>query len=211
MKSLATHKRRAAFTLLEIMIAVMIVAMVIFAVHRFVTANLKAITISTAASEEKQEVVGLVNFIQDQLNNLPPSNPNVLTGEPFKKNNIRGDRMEWICRSGEGVLTTSAPDEYKVTLTIESVDKNSDEMAIGIRRRLVDEDVKNSKFIPMLRNAVAFKVRYFDKRIGPQNGFVDSWRYPDVKPWLVEVSIWRKGDDEPYVAVLPVPGANTQG
>lgn len=206
MRTLYRQSRQRAFTLFEIMIAVMIVAMIIFAVYRFVQTNLTAIQLSTEISEEKQSLTGLVNFIQNQLNELPDGNPNVLMGEPFKKSNLRGDRIEWICRAGEGVLTTAAPDEYKVTLTLESIEK-SDEMAIGIRRRLIDEDIKGSKFIPLLRNALAFKVRYFDKR---QNAYVDKWAYPDAKPWLVEVSIWRKGDDEPYVAVLPVPGANMQ-
>jgi hypothetical protein len=72
---------------------------------------------------------------------------------------------------------------------------------------LLDEKLENSKFMPLLRDAMAFKVRYFDKR---QNNYVENWRYPDAKPWLVEVSIWRKDDVEPYIAILPVPGSNTQ-
>lgn len=206
MRTLSRQSRQRAFTLFEIMIAVMIVAMMVFAIYRFVQTNLAAIQLSTEISQEKQSLTGLVNYIQDQLNNLPDGSPNVLMGEPFKKNNLRGDRIEWISRAGEGVLTTAAPDEYKVTLTLENV-PNTDEMAIGLRRRLVDEDIRNSTFIPLLRKAVAFKVRYFDKR---QNAYVDKWAYPDAKPWLVEVSIWREGDDEPYVAILPVPGANMQ-
>ncbi len=204
---LARQSRRAAFTLLEIMIAVMIVALMMVAVYRFVQTNLTAIQLSTELSDEKQSLEGLVSFIQNQLNNLPPGNPNVLTGEASKMNNLRGDRIEWISRAGEGVLTEAAPDEYRVTLTIERVG-DTNEMAIGIRRRLVDEDIKNSKFIPLLRNAMAFKVRYFDKR---QNNYVEYWRYPDAKPWLLEVSIWREGDEQPYIAILPVPGANVQG
>lgn len=206
MRMLTRQSRQAAFTLFEIMIAVMIVAMMMFTVYRFVQTNLNAIRISTEVSEEKQSLAGLVSFIESQLNNLPAGNPNVLTGESFKKNNLRGDRMEWISRAGEGVLTEAAPDEYRVTLTIERVG-DTEEMAIGIRRRLLDEDIKNSKFMPLLRNALAFKVRYFDKR---QNNYVENWRYPDAKPWLVEVSIWREGDEEPYIAILPVPGSNTQ-
>lgn len=206
MRILARQPRHAAFTLFEIMIAVVIVAMMMLTVYRFVQSNLTAIRISTEISEEKQSLTGLVNFIQDQLNNLPPGNPNVLTGEFLKINNLRGDRMEWISRAGEGVLTEAAPDEYRVTLTLERVG-DTDEMAIGIRRRLVDEDIKNSKFMPLLRNAVAFKVRYFDRR---RNGYSENWRYPDAKPWLVEVSIWREGDEQPHIAVLRVPGANTQ-
>ena len=81
-------------------------------------------------------------------------------------------------------------------------------MAIGIRRYLVDEDIKNSKFMPLLRNVAAFKIRYYDKR--QHTDPVDYWRYPDVKPWYLEVSIWRNLDEGPYVALWPVPGANSQ-
>jgi len=197
--------RPRGFTLFEVMISVAIIGLIVTTIFRFVQANLQAIQQSTQLSEQRESVVGLISFIQDQLNNLPADPPNVLVGEPFKKNNLRGDRMEWTCRAGEGVLTTSAPDEYRVVLTLETV--NKDDMAIGIRRRLVDEDIKNSKFLPLLRGVTAFKVKYFDKR---SNGYSDNWRDPGVKPWGVQVSIWRKGEEEPYVAVLPVPGSNTQ-
>lgn len=186
--------------------AVAIIALLVMGVYRFVTANVTAIHASTELSEEQRAMEGMVSFIEDLLANLPQENPNVLTGEPFKKNNLRGDRIEWIARAGEGVLTTAAPAEYRVTLSLESVE-NSDQMALGLRRRLVDEDIKNSKFMPLLRGVQAFKVRYFDKR---QNAWVDQWRFPDAKPWLLEVSIWKDVDQEPLVAVLAVPGANAQ-
>jgi hypothetical protein len=197
----------AAFTLLEVVMAVAITAMIVMSVYRFVSANLMAISTSTQLSEERQAMAGMIRYIEDILANLPQENPNVLTGEPFKKNNLRGDKMEWICRGGEGVLTTAAPGEYRVTLTLESLGKDSNEMALGIRRRLVDEDIKNSKFMPLLKGVAAFKLRYYDRR---QNAPVDQWRFPDYKPWYVEVSIWKNVDEEPVFAILTVPGANAQ-
>src|SRR5688572_27959953 len=73
--------RSGAFTLLEVMISVLIIALIVTSIYRFVEANLMAIQTSTELAKDRQSVVGLVNYVQDQLAALPQENPNVLTGE----------------------------------------------------------------------------------------------------------------------------------
>lgn len=66
--------RRAAaraFTLLEVMIAVLIISMLVISVFRFVRSVLQAVRISTDATVSKQEVSGLLNYLQTQLEDLP--------------------------------------------------------------------------------------------------------------------------------------------
>src|SRR3954469_3408383 len=66
--------RRAAsraFTLLEVMIAVMIISLLVISVFRFVKSVLQAVHISTDATVSKQEVAGLISYLQTQLEDLP--------------------------------------------------------------------------------------------------------------------------------------------
>ncbi|HEV7406115.1 MAG TPA: prepilin-type N-terminal cleavage/methylation domain-containing protein [Chthoniobacteraceae bacterium] len=60
-----------AFTLLEVMIAVLIISMLVISVFRFVKSVLQAVQISTDATVSKQEVAGLLSYLQTQLEDLP--------------------------------------------------------------------------------------------------------------------------------------------
>ena len=61
-----------AFTLLEVMAATMIVALLAFTLYRFINSNLRAIRISTELSEEREAVQAVVRLLQTELNDLPP-------------------------------------------------------------------------------------------------------------------------------------------
>jgi prepilin-type N-terminal cleavage/methylation domain-containing protein len=60
-----------AFTLLEVMIAVLIISLLVISVFRFVKSVLQAVRISTEATVAKQEVAGLISYLQTQLEDLP--------------------------------------------------------------------------------------------------------------------------------------------
>ncbi len=214
--------RRAAaraFTLLEVMIAVLIISMLVISVFRFVRSVLQAVRISTEATVSKQEVAGLLNYLQTQLEDLPvqqampagcPSSPpgvfgppgvpavppaepsGALSGTSHKYHDLAADEMEWVCSAGPGVLTTSGEDQYRVTLAIQNVKGKSNEYEIGLRRRPVDADEKNYNWLPLLRPAAALEIRYFEPR-GKQ--WIDAWKEPVLKPSLVRVRIWRAKDE----------------
>lgn len=117
----AVLRNRRGFTLLEVMVSVLIVSLLVMTVYRFLTANLTAIHNSTEAMNEREEVTGLVNFLQTLLEDLPQKQQGALIGNPNKYHDLASDEMQWICRAGHGVLTMSAPDEYRVTLAIQPI------------------------------------------------------------------------------------------
>jgi hypothetical protein len=53
------------------MIAVLIISLLVISVFRFVKSVLQAVRISTEATVSKQEVAGLINYLQTQLEDLP--------------------------------------------------------------------------------------------------------------------------------------------
>ena len=198
---------RRAFTLLEVMVAVLIIAMLVVCVYRFVRSVLVAVNAGTQSAVAKQEMEGFMNFLQLELADLPIKQQGVLAGTPHKYNNLPADELEWVCPSGHGVLTTSAPDTYRVTLAIQNVKGKNNEYEIGLRRRSVDADEKNYNWLPLLHPAVALEVRYFEPR-GKQ--WIEAWQDPVLRPSLVRVRIWRSKDAPPYETIIPLPTARLQ-
>ena len=207
------------FTLLEVMVATAVVALLTFGLFRFVNANLTALKISTELHDENQAMQSFISFLQTQLNNVPPRRAGALSGAPFKFHELSSDEMTWLCSAGHGVLTDAAPESYRVTLALQPALKEPDVLELGLRREVVVSEgaqpldasfftrgsgAQKYHWLPLLRGIAALKIRYFDQRL---NAPVERWNDPNVRPSLVTVSVWRHAEDPPYEAVLEVPAS----
>lgn len=243
------------------MVAVLVIALLMISVFRFVKSVLQAVRISTDVTLSKQEVTGLMNYLQVQLEDLPvqqampatgitgtgagtiqlsgqstfpPLNSgtlklkggqpglntatasmvgpamqlNTLSGTQHKYGDHSADEMEWVCAAGQGTLTTSGEDQYRVVLAIQNVKGKSNEYEIGLRRRPIEADEKDYNWLPLLRPAAALEIRYFEPR-GKQ--WIDAWKEPILKPSLVRVRVWRTKNDAPVEAIFALPAARMQG
>lgn len=220
MSTRASHSARRAFTLLEVIIATMIVAMLALTLYRFLASNLAAIRISTEINDEREAVQAVVRLLQSQLNDLPVREQAALSGQPYKFRNLSNDEITWRCGAGPGLMTTAASGEFRVTLTVQPVSEKASETELGLRRQPSDpkdqtiaETLKRGSgdkkynWLPLVRPMAALEVRYFDARL---NAWTDAWTDPNFRPALVRVRLWRRADDAPVEAVLPVPSAHLQ-
>ena len=209
--------RRAGFTLIEMMLAVMVMALVGIAIFRFVQGTLKALVISVEDTEHQLEVERLVSLVQEGLYALAPRGTGTLLGESLKIGNRNLDQLEWRSRGGAGLMTTAASGEYRVRLQIKPLKENQNRYEIGLWRRpaLLDTETglvaggsdADADWVPLLSDADGLMIRYWDGRL---NQPVDKWVDQAARPTFVTISIWRKGDLVPYEAILPVPAALTQ-
>lgn len=218
---MSTRERRSArraFTLLEVILATMIIGMLALTLHRFLTANLNAVRISTELADERDALQAVVGLLRMQLDELPPREPAALTGRPFRFRNLSNDEITWRCRAGAGLMTTAAPGEFRVTMTVQPVDAKSRETELGLRRQPTDPKDHTGQFnrgsggnkyhwLPLLRPVAALEIRYFDARLGD---WVEAWTDPIRRPDLVRVRLWRRADDAPVEAVLAVPSTRVQ-
>jgi general secretion pathway protein J len=197
---------RAAFTLLEVMLAVMVMAMVGIAIYRFVVADLQSIKVATDDSNEKSSVQALIAVLQEEFNNLPPVQPGALLGEAHKFNGKASDEVEWLTQAGNGLFTESAEGAWKVTLILRPDDKNNT-YTLGLLRQVPDTNTntstsKETHWLPLLAKVDAIEVRYFDPRL---NAWLEKWSDMQTRPSLVRVRIWRPGQPIPYEAVIALP------
>jgi prepilin-type N-terminal cleavage/methylation domain-containing protein len=196
----AKSKERG-FTLLEIMLAVAIMATMSLAIYRFVQSNLIALRVSSATSAVDARYDALRDLLSAQWQSLP-TGAGAMTGEVLKVGDISRDQITWTSGAGLGVLTRYAGSDYLVSMRLRPVSDNSDRVELGLLRRPVeDRSVSNAheSWVPLLDNVRSLEIRYFDPRL---NAWQDKWTDNVTLPRLVKVTIERNDTAVPWEAVI---------
>ena len=196
----ADKRRRRAFTLLEVMLAVGIIALVGIAIYRFVDTTLQSMKISTDDTTQKGSVQALVAVLEKEFCSLPPIETGALMGEAHKFNGKASDEVHWLTQAGNGLFTQAAAGPWKATLTLRPQEKTNT-YVLGLLRQLPDGSSKEEHWLPLLPNVDAIEIRYYD----PQLKWLDQWTNIGARPSLVRVRIWRTGAKVPYEAMIKLP------
>lgn len=186
------------FTLLEITLAVAILAMMAVAIYRFVQSNLVAVRVSAEQTAIDASYDGLHDLLAAEWQSLPGGDGR-LTGEPFKFEGRSRDRISWICGAGPGLLTRYASDDFQVTMRLRPAKNKKDGMEIGLDRKPEAADAGKETWIPLLENVDSLKVRYFDPRL---NSWVDRWTDTVTLPRLVRLVIGRSHSAVPWDVIV---------
>src|SRR4030095_432165 len=123
-----------AFTLLEIMLAVIILGMMSLAIYRFVQANVTAMRVSSEADAVEARYDGLRELLTQQLQSLPTGTA-ALEGEPLKIDGHDRDELTWSCQAGPGLLARYATGDFRVSLRLRAHDAKSRQLDLGLLRR----------------------------------------------------------------------------
>jgi len=192
---------RGAFTLLEITLAIAILAMMSLAVYRFVQTNIVALRISAETNAVDAQYSGFLTLLNAQWSSLPPGDA-ALLGEPFKQNDRARDEITWICGAGPGLFTRYAVGEYQVSMRLRPMSNETERMEIGVMRKGFSEGgglSENESWIPLLPDVQSLQIRYFDPRL---NVWVDKWTDTVTLPRLVKLAIGRAGNPIPWEGVV---------
>ncbi|MEO5720945.1 MAG: prepilin-type N-terminal cleavage/methylation domain-containing protein, partial [Chthoniobacterales bacterium] len=194
-------RRRAAFTLLEIVLAVAILAVMSLAIYRFVTTNLTAVRLSSEANAIDAQYSGFVSLLTAEWTSLP-SGAGALTGEPLKLDDRPRDEITWICSAGPGLFTRYATGEYRVSMRLRPEAKASNKLELGVMRKAYDPQRKGEgeeTWVPLLKNVQSMEIRYFDPRL---NVWVEKWTDTIMLPRLVKLVIGRPDNPVPWEAII---------
>ena len=198
-----TPARVRGFTLLEIMLAVMILALMSLAIYRFVQSNIIALRVSSEASAADARYDALRDLLMMQLQSLPPG-AGALAGEPLKLSERSRDEIKWTCSAGPGLLTRYAAGDFTVSMRLQPENNKSDRLDLGFLRKPKDDrsftDVHES-WVPLVENVRSLRIRYFDPRI---NVWLDKWTDTVTLPRLVKVVIERDDAAVPWEAIIPL-------
>lgn len=197
-------KCRGGFTLLEVILAVAMVAMVTLTIFRFLQGNLSAIQISSQVAEQDRALEALFSVLESELLALSPPREGAFQGEPHKFGKYSSDELQWICGAGNGVFSNQAKGEYRVKLMLGK--GGAGKQALGLSRVPVTSETKLANWLPLLPEVQELRLRYFDPRL---NGWQDKWTDRNARPALVRVDLLRAGDGAHYQRILRV-GPQTQ-
>ena len=195
------RRRRRAFTLLEIMLAVAILGMMSVAIYRFVQTNITALRISSDQNATDAQYFGFLNLLTAQWQNRP-SGAGALVGEPLKLNERPRDEITWTCGPGPGLLTRYATGDYTVSMRLRPAAQGSDRMEIGFMRKPKSAgatDAEKETWVPLLSNVQTLQIRYFDPRL---NTWVERWTDTITLPRLIKVVIGRTDAAVPWEAIV---------
>jgi prepilin-type N-terminal cleavage/methylation domain-containing protein len=194
--------RRRAFTLLEIIMAVAILATMALAIYRFVQSNLIAIRLSSEALASDARYDGLREVLAAQWQSLPPGK-GALLGDAFKLSERERDEIRWICRAGPGLMTRYAAGDFVVALRLQSEKKDSDRLDLGFLRKPKDDSAvtnANESWIPLIEDVSSMQIQYFSAITNVWQG---SWNNPAL-PQLVKVVVQRKDAAVPWEVIIPL-------
>jgi prepilin-type N-terminal cleavage/methylation domain-containing protein len=198
------RKNRArAFTLLEITLAVAILAMMSVAIYRFVQSTLTALRVSSEASAADARYSGLRDLLMAQWQSLSAGN-GAMTGEPFKLNDRPRDEIKWTCGAGPGLLTRYAPGDFTVSMRLQRESDKSDRLDLGLLRKPQNDPSithEHETWVPLIENVGSLQIRYFEPRL---NVWVDRWTDTLVSPRLVKIVVGRSDAAVPFEAIIPL-------
>ena len=200
--SIGRANRHRGFTLLEIIIAVAILATMAMAIYRFVQSNLVAIRVSSDTIAADARYDGLREVLMTQWQSLP-SGKGALLGDTFKLDDRSRDEIRWICGAGPGLMTRYAGGDYVVSLRLQS-EKNSNRYDLGFLRKPRNDSAvsdANDSWVPLIDNVTSLQIRYFDVRL---NTWVERWTDNGTLPRLVKVSVGRGDASVPWEAIIPL-------
>ncbi|PYI44449.1 MAG: hypothetical protein DME29_09165 [Verrucomicrobia bacterium] len=195
--------RARAFTLLEIMLAVIILGMMSLAIYRFVQANVTAMRVSSEADVVEARYDGLRELLSQQLQSLPPGT-GALTGEPLKIEGHDRDELSWVCPAGPGLLTRYATGDFQVSLRLRPHDAKSRQLDLGLLRKPKDDTAVSNEhetWVRLIDNVGTLQIRFFDSRL---NTWVQRWTDTVTLPRLVKVVIGRTDATAPKEITVPL-------
>jgi prepilin-type N-terminal cleavage/methylation domain-containing protein len=199
----ANDNRRSAFTLLEIMLAVAILALMSLAIYRFVQANVVALRISNETTSADIRYDALRDLLTAQLQSLPAGSA-ALAGEPLKLNDRARDELKWTAGAGVGVLTRYAPGDFIVSMRLQPEKKDGDRLDLGLLRKPKNDEAYtdvHESWVPLVTDVRSLEIRYFDPRV---NVWVPRWSDTVTLPRLVKVVIERNDGAVPWEAIIPL-------
>lgn len=197
-------RRRGGFTLLEVMIAVLIVMLLSISIYRFLSVNIEAIAVASETVREQDEMAALFRYLQMELANIPPRGQGLLLGTAYKFKGVSKDELQWLAWPGSGLLTTAGDGQYRTTLMLRPRERDSKITDLGLRRRPVNGSDTEFNWITLLPDVAELEIRYFDPRL---NAKIERWTDQAARPLLVYVSLRKNAASPMRTVVMTVPSA----
>lgn len=203
------RRTRVGFTLMEVLVAVVMIGLIAITLQRFVTTSLLGIGISREHEADAERISAIFRYIDSALDDLVPHEQSALLGTPHKfGGGLNSDELQWRGAPGMGTLTSAGDGRWYSVLTVVPATKGSNKLSLVLRRRNIDAaDNDWEKSVPLLDDVAGLKFEYYSQQL---NAWLDRWNDQNARPKLVRMLLWRTKDGMPERAVFTVNSARTE-
>ncbi len=199
--------RAGGFTLLEVMLAVAIIAVITLGLYRFVAGSIGAAKAADSFAAREAELAGFDRFVQSQFIRLPsrlPPGAVLLEGKPARGGAAR-DTVTFLAQPGNGLLARRADGIFVATLEVVQP-KGVKRPTLVLSRQRVDQQVLGRPSAPimveLLPGVSALEIAYYDARI---NSWVESWADAAALPDLVRLRLSFDDGNDQFETVARLP------
>ena len=221
------QNRRGAFTLIEVMLAIAIMAIVCGTIYQFTGTVLRSSTVATRLDSRDQAFAGLRRLLDAQFAVLPANESRTFVGVNVESKGGHRDALQLVCPAGNALLTPDARGLYQITLGLGETREGSGHYALVMERAPWDadgdEDNDNVKFalpavsaggvqtthdqlpsdvVPLLDGVKSLEITYYDPRL---NSWQDRWNDDTMIPSLVRVRLAMEDSGAPYEFIEQIP------
>ena len=217
-----------AFTLIEVMLAIAILAMVCGTIYNFTGTVIRSSNVAVRLDTRTQSFDGLRRLLDAQFSALPINEAGVFVGLKQQGDHGRHDAMQVVCPAGNALLTPDAHGLYRITLGMDETPAGSGRYSLVMERepRPADEDDENngsafqlptvsaggvktsrsqlpSDSVSLLGGVKSLEISYYDPRL---NSWQDKWNDDTMIPGLVRVRLTMADANTPYEFIEQIPG-----
>ena len=218
----------SAFTLIEVMLAIAILAVICGTIYQFTGTVIRSSDISLRTDAQEQSFAGLRRLLDAQFSALPANEIGVFIGETQEGKHGHRDALQVVCPAGNALLTPDAQGLYRVTLGLDESPQGSGHYALIMEREPRTEDIDgenngsafqlpavgaggvqtNRNQLPadsvrLLGGVRSLEISYYDPRL---NSWQDKWNDDTLIPSLVRVRLAMENSGAPYEFIEQIPG-----
>ncbi len=214
----------SAFTLIEVMLAIAIMAVICGTIYQFTGTVIRSSNISLRVDAQEQSFAGLRRLLDAQFAVLPANEIGTFIGVAEEGKHGHHDAIQVVCPAGNALLTPDAHGLYQVTLGLDEIPKGSGHYTLVMERApwSADDDegvnvssgpfktpvkinaagVAPSDSVRLLAGVNSLEIAYYDPRL---NAWQDKWNDDTMIPSLVRVRLAMENSSAPYEFVEQIP------
>lgn len=198
--------RPRGFTLLEVMLAVAIMALVGMALYQFVSSTILAARLTDTSGALQADLAGFNRVMQAQILRLPsrpPAGLGIIAGKSSRSGALASDSVTWITPPGNGVFTRRSDGLLFATLELVRA-KQGSQLVLSRAQMQPDPNVPPRPLpdVPLIANVSSLEISYYDARI---NSWVTDWTDVSTVPDLIRFRLQFANGAPEYETVLRLP------
>jgi prepilin-type N-terminal cleavage/methylation domain-containing protein len=194
---------RAGFTLLEVVVAMVIMSILAGSLYSLVKTTIQSSVLLENSIRREQEITGFIDLCQKTFRSLPPG----ATLEGTFREEGGAQVKALIVRESPKTLSWGDTASSHGISVISAKAQNNGLLSLALSHSLEYES-KEARWLQLMSNVQQFQLKFYDPRSGSWN---EEWKDPSFRPSLIEMQIKLSEGDRAYRHIFWLPPVSPYG